>query len=341
MPMMKRHPIRVGLIGLGLIAAMLLASFHIEDLPLIGGGRSYAAAFRDASGLASGNEVRVAGIKVGKVTAVELVRAQVRVAFRITEDVALGDRTSATIRIKTVLGQKYLALEPAGSGELKHEIPLERTASPFDVLQAVTGLADTVQRIDTKQLAEAFDVLSEAFADTPTHVKASLSGLSRLSQTIASRDEQLRELLARANQVTGVLAARDGEFAKLIVDGNLLLAEVTKRRDAIHRLLVATADLSDQLIGLVRENRAQIQPALRQLREVVAILQRNRDQLSQTLKNLAPFLMAFANVVGNGRWFDSYVDGLLQAYTIASEDSRQPANTAEPPSETSPATGRR
>lgn len=316
--MMRRHPVRVGLIGLAVIAAVLVASFHIEDLPLIGGGRGYTAAFRDASGLAPGNEVRVAGVKVGEVTDVELVRAKVRVSFRVTEDVRLGDQTSATIRIKTVLGQKYLGLTPAGSGELTGEIPLKRTASPFDVLQAVTGLADTVQRIDTEQLAQAFDVLSEAFADTPAHVRASLSGLSRLSQTIASRDEQLRELLARADQVTGVLAARDGEFARLIADGNLLLAEVTKRRDAIHRLLVATAELSDQLIGLVAENRERIQPALRQLREVVAILQRNRDQLSQTVKNLAPFLRAFANVVGNGRWFDSYVDGLLQPYTPGS-----------------------
>ncbi|HEX6682953.1 MAG TPA: MCE family protein [Candidatus Limnocylindrales bacterium] len=308
-PNLRKHPVAVGALGLFVLAAVLLASFNLDALS---GGSVHTAAFRDASGLAPGNEVRIAGVKVGKVTAVALNRDRVRVTFKVSEP--LGDQTSATIRIKTVLGQKYLGLEPAGSSPLKAEIPLERTASPFDVMQAVTGLAGTVQRIDTGQLARAFDVLSEAFADTPASVKASLDGLSRLSQTISSRDAELRELLVRANKVTSVLAARDDEFAKLVTDGNLLLTEVAKRRDAIHKLLEATATLSDQLIGLVQENRQQLQPALRQLREVVALLQRNRDQLTNTLKSLAPFLKAFANVTGNGRWFDSYVDGLLQAY---------------------------
>jgi len=306
---MRRDPRPIGAIGIAVILVILVAAFNLDSL---GGGDTHSAAFRDASGLVPGNEVRIAGVKVGKVTGVSLNKDRVRVTFRVDEP--LGDRTSATIRIKTVLGQKFLSLEPAGDAPLKDEIPLERTASPFDVMQAVTGLADTVKQIDTVQLARAFDVLSEAFADTPASMKASLDGLSRLSRTISSRDEQLRALLARANQVTTVLAARDEEFAKLVTDGNLLLAEVARRRDALHRLVEATVALSDQLIGVVQDNRQQLQPALQQLREVVSVLQRNRDKLAATLRGLAPFLKAFANVTGNGRWFDSYVDGLLQAY---------------------------
>lgn len=309
MQRLKRSPVAVGALGIAVILAILLAAFNLDQL---GGGDTYSAAFRDASGLVTGNEVRIAGVKVGKVTAVSLNRDRVRVSFRADEP--LGNLTSATIRIKTVLGQKFLALEPAGDAPLEAEIPLERTASPFDVMQAVTGLADTVKQIDTAQLAKAFDVLSETFSDTPASVKASLDGLSRLSQTISSRDEQLRALLARANQVTTVLAARDEEFAKLVTDGNLLLAELARRRDALHRLVEATVTLSDQLVGLVQDNRQQLQPALQQLRDVISVLQRNRDKLAATLRGLAPFLKAFANVTGNGRWFDSYVDGLLQAY---------------------------
>src|SRR6266498_2739084 len=307
----ERNPVVVGAIGLTVLAALVLAAFHIEDLPLIGGGTGYRAAFRDASGLVPGNEVRVAGVKVGKVTDVELARSApggaagpaagpyVRVGFRIDGDaVTLGPETAATIRIKTVLGQKYLALEPAGSGRLKEgsEIPLSRTASPFDVMQAVTGLADTLDQIDAKQLATAFTVLSQ------------------VSQSIASRDTELRELLSRARGVTAVLAQRDEEFRRLVTDGNLLLAEVSRRRDAIHHLLVATNALANQLSGLVADNRAQLEPALRQLRGVVGTLQRNRVNLEKTLAAMGPFVNAFANVVGNGRWFDSYVAGLLQPF---------------------------
>jgi phospholipid/cholesterol/gamma-HCH transport system substrate-binding protein len=258
---------------------------------------------------------------VGKVTDVGLARGPagpyVRVRFRLDGGaVRLGERTGATIRIKTVLGQKYLALAPAGSGRLPEgaEIPLDRTASPFDVIQAVTGLAETVDQIDSQQLGEAFTTLARTFADTPSSVEASLSGLSRLSQTVASRDAELRELLSRARTVTAVLAERDEEFRKLVADGDALLREVSRRRDAIHELLVGTNQLAKELSGLVADNSAQLKPALDQLRGVVGILQRNRDDLTKTIEGMAPFVNAFANVVGNGRWFDSYVRGLLQPY---------------------------
>jgi phospholipid/cholesterol/gamma-HCH transport system substrate-binding protein len=320
-PFRERNPVTVGAVGLAVLAGLVLAAFNVENLPLIGGGTTYRAAFRDASGLAPGNEVRIAGVKVGKVTDVDLAHVSrdpyVRVTFRVDAgEVALGRDTVATIRIKTVLGQKYLGLAPAGSGRLKpgHEIDVEHTASPFDVVQAVTGLAGTLDQIDTQQLARAFTVLSQTFADTPATVRSSLTGLARLSQTIAGRDAQLRELLRRAHRVTGVVAQRDEEFRKLVTDANLLLDEVSRRRDAIHRLLVSTNDLATQLSGLVADNRARLEPSLRQLRGVVDTLQRNRVKLERTLASMGPFVNAFANVVGNGRWFDSYVRGLIQPY---------------------------
>ena len=323
-PLYKRHPMVTGAIGLAVLVALVFGAFHVEDLPLIGGGTGYAAAFRDASGLVPGNEVRVAGVKVGKVTAVTLRRdgrehqaTYVRVEFRVDDDsVRLGTATAATIRIKTVLGQKYLALAPAGGGRLAAgaQIPLDRTASPFDVMQAVNGLADTLQHIDTDQLAQAFTVLSQAFADTPASVRTSFAGLSRVSQSIADRDGELRDLLTHARGVSGVLAERDTEFQKLVADGSQLLTEVIARRDAIHNLLVTSNQLAVQISGLVADNRNQLGPALAQLRGVVANLQQNRDNLSATVQNMAPFINAFTNVLGSGRWFDSYLAGLLQPY---------------------------
>ncbi|MCW2638681.1 MAG: transporter substrate-binding protein [Dactylosporangium sp.] len=320
-PFRERNPIIIGVVGMALLGAMLVAAFRVGDLPLIGSGTEYRAAFHDASGLMPGNEVRVAGVKVGTVSGIDLAHGKggpyVRVRFRVDDSaVRLGRDTEATIRIKTVLGQKYLGLAPAGNGRLSPggQIPLERTASPFDVVQAVSGLAGTLDQIDVKQLAASFTVLSQTFADTPASVQASLTGLSRLSQTVSERDAQLRDLLSHAHNVTGVLAQRDDEFRKLVTDGNLLLDEVSRRRDVIHNLLVTTNDLATQLSGLVADNRTQLEPALRQLRDVAAILQRNRANLEHALQSMGRFVTAFSNVVGNGRWFDTYVAGLLQPY---------------------------
>ena len=93
-------------------------------------------------------------------------------------------------------------------------------------------------------------------------MRSVLSGLSRLSDTIASRDGELRTLLARANQVTGVLADRDKQLQKLFADGGLLLDELNARRDAIHSLLINTSALSLQLEGLVHDNQKTIRPLL-------------------------------------------------------------------------------
>ena len=87
-----------------------------------------------------------------------------------------------------------------------------------------------------------------------------------------------------------------------------------KRRDAIHELLVSSTDLATQISGLVADNRARLAPALSHLHDVLAILQRDRDNLELTVQRMAPFINAFTNVLGNGRWFDSYLGGLLQPY---------------------------
>jgi len=310
--MKQRNPIRTGAISLTLIVLLLLAAFYSDDLPIVGGGTSYAADFSEAAGLVPGNEVRVAGVKVGKVTKVRLNGDRVRVTFKV-KDAWMGDRTTAMIRIKTLLGQKFLSLDPQGTQPLSpgNPIPKERTLAPYDVNEAFNGLATTVGQIDTKQLADSFTVLSDTFKNSPEHVRGALDGLSALSKTISSRDEQLAKLLDNTRQLTKTLADRNSEFEKLLSDGNLLLGEIRKRREAITALLTGTRDLSRELSGLVQDNQNQLKPALEQLGRVTTILQRNQDNLDRSLSLLAPFYRVFANTLGNGRWFDTYICGLL------------------------------
>ncbi|HUQ61932.1 MAG TPA: MCE family protein [Lentzea sp.] len=311
-PMKQRNPLTIGAVGLTLVFLLLLAAFNSDDLPIIGSGTTYAAEFSEAAGLVDGNEVRVAGVKVGKVTKVKLDGDRVRVSFKV-KDAWVGDRSTATIRIKTLLGQKYLALDPQGALPLDpgKPIPKERTLAPYDVNEAFNGLATTVGQIDTKQLADSFEVLSQTFEGSSQSVRGALDGLSALSKTISSRDEQLARLLANTSQITGTLADRNEQFEKLLADGNLLLGELRKRRDAISALLTGTRDLARELSGLVADNNAQLRPALEQLERVTTMLQRNQDKLDKSLTLMAPFYRVFANTLGNGRWFDTYICGLL------------------------------
>src|SRR5688572_31068278 len=118
-PFRQRNPVTIGAISLAVIAALILAAFRAQDLPLIGGGDTYYASFSEAGGLKANDEVRIAGVRVGKVRGVELAGDHVRVEFQVDEDAEFGPETGAEIRVKTLLGAMFLALEPDGSGQME------------------------------------------------------------------------------------------------------------------------------------------------------------------------------------------------------------------------------
>lgn len=320
----ERNPVVIGVVGTLVLVAITAGVFFYRDLPLIGGGTTYRAEFSEAAGLRPDDEVRVAGIKVGEVTDVELVVDKVVVTFRV-EDAWVGDATTAAIKLKTLLGRKFLALHPTGRSTLDPSvaIPLDRTVTPYDVTEAFEGLASTAGAIDTDQLAESFRTISDTFADSPEHVRSALDGLTALSKTISSRDAQLAELLANTRQVTRTLAGSNDEFDKLIDDGNLLLTELANRREAIHDLLVGTTDLAEQLSGLVADNQRQLAPALSRLDTVTGILERYTENLDRSLELAGPYFRLVNNATGSGRWIDNYLCGLV-------EENRNPCTPPRP-----------
>jgi phospholipid/cholesterol/gamma-HCH transport system substrate-binding protein len=313
-PFSARNPTTIGSIGLVLLVVILWAAFNASKLPIIGGGTTYTAMFSEDAGLGPNDDVRIAGVKVGTVSSTGLDGNKVKVKFKV-KNAFVADQSTVDIKLKTLLGAKYLAIDSVGTHKQKpgDAIPLQRTHSPFDIYPAFTGLTKTVDAIDTKQLAKSFDVLSQDFSGTPASVKPVLSGLTRLSNTIASRDAKLRTLLQKANGVTGVLASRDVQLQRLLADGGLLLDELNARRDSIHALLVNTSTLAIQLEGLVADNQKTIGPMLDNLHQVLNLLQTNQDNLDRSLQLLAPFYRVFTNALGNGKWFDNYICNLSAA----------------------------
>jgi phospholipid/cholesterol/gamma-HCH transport system substrate-binding protein len=307
-----RHPIAIGIAGLVVLVLLATAAYNVDSLPFIGGGTVYTAQFSDAAGLRAGDPVYIAGVEVGRVTAVKLAGDRVRASLRV-RNAWLGDQTNAAIEVKSLLGARSVSLDPRGQRALdpRTPIPLARTASPYDVVEALSGLSGTLQQIDTAQLEQSLRALADTFRATPADVRGTLNGLSRLSETIAGRDQQIHHLLAGTEALTGVLAGRNAQFERLLADGNLLLAEVRRRREAISALLTDVQALSVQLRGLVADNSAQLRPALQQLDRVAAVLQRNQFNLDRGLQLEPVFIRLFTNTLGNGRWFDNYICGLL------------------------------
>ena len=209
----------------------------------------------------------------------------------------------------------FLALEPAGEGQLKadSEIPLERTTSPYNVVDAFSGLAETSQEIDTDQLAQSLTTLADLTRNTPEEFRDALKGVSALSATISSRDEQIGSLLKNLKRVSGVLNERDGDIIALMKDSDVLFRALVQRRESVHNLLVSTSTLSQELTALVKQSRADLKPALTHLDSVVKVLNKNEDNLDNSLRLMAPFYRVFANTLGNGPWFDTYIQNMPPA----------------------------
>ena len=311
-PFRERNTVVIGAASLATIALLLLAAFRAQDLPLIGGGDTYYASFSEAGGLKANDEVRIAGVRVGKVNSIELDGGEVKVGFQIKTDSSFGEQTEADIRVKTLLGAMYIALEPSGSGQLKEgaTIPVERTTSPFDVVDAFSGLAETTAEIDTDQLAASMTTLSDLTRNTPDEFRAALSGLSALSSNIAKRDSEINSLLVNLRRVSTVLNERDDDIIGLMADSDVLFKALVARRDSIHNLLVATSTLSIELTKLVSQSRADLKPALGHLENVLAVLNKNEDNLDNSLRLMEPFYRVFANTLGTGPWFDTYIENL-------------------------------
>lgn len=308
----RRNPVTTGLIGIVLLLLATAAGFSFDKLPFFGAGTTYTAQFSEAAGLKAGNEVRVAGVKVGAVTSVELDGNQVLVHYRVS-DTWIGDKTRAGIEIKTLLGSKYLSLDPQGSklADPDEIIPLERTSSPYDVIEAFSDAAQSLDEVDSTQLAQSMKVLSEAFAGTPESIRGALDGVTRLSQTISTRDDAVRKLFDEAAQTSKIVADRNVEFQELITQSGQLLTELNGRRTAIHQLLVQTQEVSQQLSGLVADNEEQIGPALAQLQTFVDLLVKNQDNIDKAMVQGAQFYNLFNNSLGNGRWWDTSVGNIL------------------------------
>ncbi|GAA4849248.1 MCE family protein [Saccharopolyspora rosea] len=306
-PLRKRNQALVGVVAVVLLCTATAVAFFAKDLPVLG-ERTYSAYFTESAGLEPGNDVQIAGVRTGEVKDVSLQGNRVLVTFTV-DGSPPGDRTRADIQIKTLLGEKFLSLRPEGRGELDGPIPVSRTTSPFDIPDALTQLTHTTEQLDTGKLADSFRVLSQSMRGAP--VGQAVDGLSRLSQTIASRDQQLAQLLHDTSGVSKVVADRDDQVRRLIDDGNLLLSELQQRRAAIDSLLTGTQQLAGQLHGLVADHQQQLTPALDQLNRLTDMLKRNQDNLARTIAAMAPYVRGFNNTVGNGRWFDGYLCGLF------------------------------
>ena len=292
------------------LGVVLVALVVWKVLP---GTTTYTADFANASGIAKGDDVRVAGIDVGKVTGVSLHRGVVHVDFTADTDVAVARSARAEIKLATILGQHYLDLVPGkgarlGDGET---IPLAQTRSAYTIDKFQVDANDAVQTIDDKALASAVNTLSHNLDGDPQATREALKGIAQVSQTVASRDEELRRLIGSTRTVTDVVHGQQGNLMRLLGDSDKVAAMINQRRETIRLLLRSTRSMVHEVSLLVRDNSRQLRPTLIQLKTLMGTLVENKDYLDRTLKAVTAQSRYFANATGNGPWIEVFAPDFL------------------------------
>lgn len=303
--------LRLGLYTMLVLLLLIAATFNLSKFPGFG-GTIYTAEFADASGIHQGNLVQVAGMRVGRVQDVSLDKDVVTVTFEVDNGVEFGPASEASIEVLNLLGEKYLELTPAGEGQLAEEtpIPRERTESAYDIVGVFGDLTTTTEQIDKDQLVQALDVVSGTINQSAPEIEASFDGIARLSQVVASRDKEIRALFESSRSVSKLLADRGDDLINLMDSASLVFQEVERRKDAIHRLLVNARTLAVELRGVATDNQAQIAPALKEVDDLLSLLNSKEEELEDTLAALGPYVSILGNIIGTGPWFDAYAVNL-------------------------------
>ena len=314
-----RNPYVIGIFSVLAILGAVGFAFSIGILQLFTSKYQARAVFSDAAGIKRGDDVKMAGIKVGLVTGIspDRLKGNVIVEFQVDGGVRVADNATAEIALETLLGTRFLRLGGPVREPFLHqlpkdrrEIPRERTKTPFDVFELTKTATTNINATDTDKLNKVITSLADIAEGQKEEVAQLLTGITDLSETLNSREAQLRGLLDRAEQLTGVLAEKDQTLVALVDQSARILDLIDARRGDLSQLLRDGNALVDELARLIGVNRAQLDVLLKSLHPVVETIEANQVALDRAAGVVGPGALALSVAPTHGPWQDIYIQAI-------------------------------
>ena len=287
----------------------LLLNTMLNRLP--GDTRTYHAEFTDVSGLRVGDDVRVAGVRVGRVQEIAVSDAGATVDFDLVEEQPLLSNTGIVMRYQNLLGQRYLALvQPAdrpGALPGGSTIPTSRTDPGFDLTALLNGfrpLFETLKPADVNQLATSLVKVLQG--EGPT-VEQLLSQTARLTDYVADRDQVFQEVLTNLTPVLNDVAGHGTELAATVKELRALMTGLARDRQAIGQSIDGVSKLIGSTSDLLQEARDPVAQASHEFRRTAAMLASNRQHLVGAIKAFATIFEAFGRATSYENALNIYV----------------------------------
>jgi phospholipid/cholesterol/gamma-HCH transport system substrate-binding protein len=280
-----------------------------------GGTTSYDALFTDATGLLKGDDVRIAGVRVGVVAGVAVAphgdRSVARVTFNVDSDRPVAVSTRAQIRYRNLVGQRYVALsEGAGSGRVLSEhgtIPLRQTQPALDLTVLFNGFKPLFAALNPQDVnAFAMEIIKTLQGEAGD-VNSLLGHTASLTSTLADRDAVIGRTIDNLNAVLGTVDERGKQLSTLISELQRFVSGLAADREAIGASLTNIANLADATAGLVQEGRPAIRADVKELGAVAGNLDDNKKIVAGVLQRLPNKLDTITRTATYGSWFNFYL----------------------------------
>ncbi|MBU9766635.1 MCE family protein [Mycobacterium sp. TNTM28] len=310
-PLEGRNRMWLGVTAIAVVSVLIGAMLIVKVADI--GYRKYTAQFLQAAALKPGNPITVAGIPVGEVLSMKLAGDHVEAKLKVRNNVPLGRDSRAVIKITTILGSRYLALQPAGADSLPgNNFDLDHTEVPYDLQEALADVTTTFEQVDSDKFAQSLGILGQQLDGLPAIVPRALQNTHTLAQIIASRRDQLGTLLQTTEVVSNTLRRQQSTIGNLVNQGNDLLGEFVMRRASFQAMLASLTNLVETLSGIAIDDRPELEALLTNIRELSDMLGQHDDMLRSFLQTAPVTLRGLANATGTGNAADLNVaNGLL------------------------------
>ena len=277
-----------------------------------GSSREYRAEFTDATGVNKGDDIRVAGVRVGTVSDVEIVdRTRALITFSVDEDTSVNGGTNAAIRYRNLVGQRYISLTqevgdtrrlPAGS-----TIPVSRTRAALDLTVLFNGFKPLFQALSPEDVNQLSYELIQVFQGEGGTLEGLLAHTASVTSTLADRDEVIGELIDNLSLVLDHVADRDKQLTRLIQSFRTLVGGLKKDRNAILGSLEDVSTLSVETASLIDGIREPFVKDIKELRSVAGNIDKNKAELDRALQVLPIKLDKIGRTAIYGSFFNFYL----------------------------------
>jgi phospholipid/cholesterol/gamma-HCH transport system substrate-binding protein len=272
----------------------------------------YTARFTDVTGLNPGDDIRIAGVKVGKVESIDLVdRKYAAVRFDVEGNRRLPAATTATIRYRNLVGQRYVALgtdvgDPSAILSPGATIPVDRTQPALNLTVLFNGFKPLFQALSPDDVNKLSYEIIQVLQGEGGTVDSLLSHTASLTTAIASKDKVIGQVIDNLSSVLGTVSQRGPELPNLIDNLQQLVTGLAEQRQPIGSAVAALGNLSDSTAGLLADARPPLKQDINQLGMLAQHLDDQQPLVDQMLRGMPSRLEAMTRTASYAGWFNYF-----------------------------------